>query len=72
MRKIREEKLAALPDSAKELVYVYVCMTRICQPFCVRAGFYICVRVRVFLDASSHLYKRVCPFVCPSVCPSVH
>ena len=24
-----------------------------------------------FLDASSHLYKRVCPSVCPSVRPSV-
>ena len=24
-----------------------------------------------FLDASSHLYKRVCPSVCPSVCPYV-
>ena len=24
-----------------------------------------------FLDAPSHLYKRVCKFVCPSVCPSV-
>ena len=24
-----------------------------------------------FLDASSHLYKRVCPSVCRSVCPSV-
>ena len=26
---------------------------------------------RPFLDASSHLYKRVCPSVCPSVGPSV-
>ena len=25
-----------------------------------------------FLDASSHLYKRVCPSVRPSVCHSVH
>ena len=24
-----------------------------------------------FLDASTHLYKRVCPSVRPSVCPSV-
>ena len=24
-----------------------------------------------FLDASTHLYKRVCPSVCPSVGPSV-
>ena len=24
-----------------------------------------------FLDASSHLYKRVCPSVCPSVRPHV-
>ena len=25
----------------------------------------------LFLDASSHLYKRVCPSVCPSVGPSI-
>ena len=25
-----------------------------------------------FLDASSHLYKMVCPSVCRSVCPLVH
>ena len=28
-------------------------------------------QVLVFLDASSHLYKRVCPSVRPNVCPSV-
>ena len=28
-------------------------------------------RVTEFLDASSHLYKRVCPSVHPSVCPSI-
>ena len=26
----------------------------------------------IFLDASSHLYMRVCPSVRPSVCPSVN
>ena len=34
-----------------------------------------CVLCRYFLDAFSHPYKRVCPFVRPSrrsVCPSVH
>ena len=31
-----------------------------------------CLFASVFLDASSHLYKRVCPAVCPSVRPSVH
>ena len=28
--------------------------------------------ISVFLDASSHLYKRVCPSVRPSVRPYVH
>ena len=29
------------------------------------------LKVSVFLDTSSHLYKRVCPSVGPSNCPSV-
>ena len=31
----------------------------------------LCLCPNVFLDAPSHLYKRVCPSVCPSVRPSV-
>ena len=29
------------------------------------------IRKFLFLNTSSHLYKRVCPFVCPYVRPSV-
>ena len=30
------------------------------------------MRKNIFLDASSHLYNRVCPSIGPSVGPSVH
>merc|ERR1712002_1198712 len=32
---------------------------------------WILSHIKSFLDASSHLYKRVCPSVCPYVRPSV-
>ena len=33
--------------------------------------FFFCINSQVFLDASTHLYKRVCPSVSPSVRPLV-
>ena len=45
-----------------------------CMCMCVSVSVRVYMRVSPlhFLDASSHLYKRVCPSVGPSVSPSVH
>ena len=39
----------------------------------IKMGFKVAQDTQLhFMDASSHLYKRVCPSVRPSVCPLVH